>query len=619
VVKVATENATDLAKRGIPLVMGAALVWLLWHKSQTLDWALVGEAFYAIPAWRWIAAALATVASFWAIAQYDVVAHRHFQTGIPDRPARMAGASAIAVGQTTGFGPVVGAALRWRLMPAMGHGHVLRITGFVTLCFFVSWGLIVLSFSLPVLAGIGWIAPFAFALGLGALCLALLRFPKMAPLGRRIDLPSLRAMVQLVMLAATDLVFAGLALHLLLPPEMAVPLFPLIAAFTLALGAGMVGGTPGGVGPFELALVAILHEVNANGLAAALIGFRLVYYAIPCLLGAFYAFVATPVRKRQKRAKTSDVFRGSRAEHPIAAQNTTVPIVGLRAQGCAMQSSQSLTLFLGATDGALRDLVRDLQRQALARNRLPCMYKLNGRDASTMRSLGWAVHPFAVDAIIDTQSFTLEGSERRQLRRALRKADKAGIKVGPLTTPKWSELETIHHAWEAPHGQERGFTMGRFCPHYLEDKPLYGAWYKGRLIAYASAVVGDNGMALDLMRHYPELPPGTMHRLIHCMIEDACEKGIKELSLAALPHPSLPPKLADCAGLTRFKTCFAPRWKPLYIAAPNHLSLLAAAYDIRQTILSPEPLEMDTVNLWHSDSLLEQNSPSQNAKLTEAG
>jgi phosphatidylglycerol lysyltransferase len=382
-----------------------------------------------------------------------------------------------------------------------------------------------------------------------------------------------------------------------------------IAAFSLALGAGMVGGTPGGIGPFELALAALLPLADHATLAAALIGFRLVYYALPCALGATYAFVARPLRQKNKMPAPG-TLKGSRAEHPIAAQSLTRQICSVDgappAEACALRSPQTLTLFLGATKGRVTDLLTPLKQAANQENRIPCLYKLDARDAARLRQAGWAVRPFAVDAILNPQTFDLQGSERRQLRRALRKAEKSGLRIARIDTPDWADMEAIHRAWEAPHGNERGFTMGRFCPLYLGDKHLYGAWEGDRLIAYCSAVDGDDERALDLMRHYPELPQGTMHALITFMIEDAKHAGITQFSLAALPHPSLPARLADCAGLTRFKTCFAPRWKPLYIAAPNHALLLLAALDIRQAILLPNPLPLATVDHWHADSLIDR-------------
>lgn len=598
-------RAPDAVRRVLPFLLGLVLAGVLWQKAQGLDWTAVSDAFTSIAPWRWVGAAMAAAISFWAVAQYDVTAHRHFRTGRPDTAARRAGATAIAVGQTTGFGPAVGAALRWRLMPDLGRGTVLRITGFVTLGFFAAWGTIALTLAVPVLAGHAWLGLALLPLGLAAVSALLFAFPHLNVLGRQCDLPSIPAFLQMVALAGCDVLFAGLALDLMLPPETAPALPVLIATFTLALGAGMIGGTPGGVGPFELALVTLLPGTATPELAAALIAFRMVYYAVPCILGASYALLAPPHRQRPAPALRPRLSLGPRAELPIAAQADHRAIATLQSEGTALRTPQTLTLFLGAVEGPLAPLLPALHRAARDENRLPCLYKLTGRDAVTARRAGWHMAAFAVEAVIDTARHDLCGPDYRQLRRFLRKAEEAGLTFGPITAPDWERMTEIHSAWEDSHGAERGLTMGRFCPLYMSDKPLFGAWHKGRLIAFTSWLQTGGTLSLDLVRHEAETPQGTMHGLVQAVIGHARKQGIAEVCLAALPHPALPGRLKGCAGLTRFKASFAPRWRPLYIGAPDILQLALAAADIRRAILAPAPLRRSTHDLWSLDALVD--------------
>ncbi|GAA4229545.1 phosphatidylglycerol lysyltransferase [Sagittula marina] len=596
-------QASDFARRTLPTVAGGLLLLLLWQKAQTLDWLAVKAAFSDISMLAWGVAALASAASFWAVAQYDVVAHRHLRTGVDSRVARNAGAAAIAVGQTTGFGPAVGAALRWRMMPSLGHATVLKITGFVTLSFFAAWGLIAISVALPVVSGVGWLSLLLFPLGLTALCGLLLRTPRLVVLGRRFDLPSVSAFLTLTALAAVDVIFAGTALHVLLPAEIAPSLSVLIAAFTLALGAGMIGGTPGGVGPFELALITVMPGAASPELAAALIAFRVIYYAIPCVTGAAWALLM-PAHSHRQLPPLDAKLTGARAEIGIAAQNDHAAIATLSAEGVALRTPQALTLFLGATEGRLSALLPELRRVARSENRLACLYKLAARDAAEARRAGWHVVPFAVEAVIDPARHALDGPEHRQLRRFLRKAEKEGVTYGPITTPDWERMTEIHTAWEDFHGAERGLTMGRFCPLFLRDKPMFGAWLNGELVAFTSWLQAGDALSLDVLRHMADLPQGTMHGLIQTVIDHARAEGLAEVSLAALPHPSLPKRIADCAGLARFKTSFAPRWRSLYIGAPNALALAICAADIRQGILTPAPLPRSQQDIWDLDALV---------------
>lgn len=619
-VKAVPIPSSDTLRRVLPLLVGLGFMCLLWSEAQNLDWHAVRAAFDAIPRWRWLAAALATAGSFWAVAQYDVIAHRHFQTGIDPHAARKAGAAAIALGQTTGFGPVIGGAIRWRMMPTLGHTRIAKLTGFVTMGFLAGWALLTVSICVPLLLGIGWLAILALpALSLGAGYL-LVRFPIHRVFGFKITMPSLPAMAFMTLLAGCDLLCAGLALHLLLPPEIAPPLLLLVAAFAVALGAGMIGGTPGGLGPFEMALVALMPSADMASLAAALIAFRIVYYVFPCLVGLAYAALAPTVEAHPNTIATGPI-RGPRAEHCIASQAQTLLVQTPHSAGCALQTVQTLSLFLGPTRGDLHDLLQPLKTLAQAQNRVACLYKVTAKDAAIARHAKWEVVAVAAEAVIAPQTFTLTGSERRQLRRFLRKSETAGLDFHQLNTDDtptdWGLLQDIHHAWEDSHGKERGLTMGRFCPLYLETKPLFAAYQNGQMIAFASCVTQGNVMSLDVIRHQSDIPTGTMHGLIHFMIEYAQRNGFEEFNLAALPHPNLSKYSRRAMGLARFKESFAPTWRPLYMAAPSKSALLIAAADLWQAIHRPAPIPYLLEDPWRIDAMLTGEIPNSQAEIQD--
>ncbi|MBU2982219.1 hypothetical protein KO498_10410 [Lentibacter algarum] len=84
-----------------------------------------------------------------------------------------------------------------------------------------------------------------------------------------------------------------------------------------------------------------------------------------------------------------------------------------------------------------------------------------------------------------------------------------------------------------------------------------------------------------------------MHTLITQAIEDASKNGRHQLSLAALPARKSNAKLgrliaylSGSAGLVQFKDSFAPHYRPLYMAAPNRLSLGISMLDLAQTVTS---------------------------------
>ena len=60
----------------------------------------------------------------------------------------------------------------------------------------------------------------------------------------------------------------------------------LLAVYFLALGAAVISSAPGGLGPFDLTLFALLPSQNPGELITAIIAFRLIYLAVPALVSA---------------------------------------------------------------------------------------------------------------------------------------------------------------------------------------------------------------------------------------------------------------------------------------------------------------------------------------------
>ncbi|MEZ5796458.1 MAG: YbhN family protein [Paracoccaceae bacterium] len=64
------------------------------------------------------------------------------------------------------------------------------------------------------------------------------------------------------------------------------PFLALLPAFLLAFGAGLLSGTPGGIGAFEVVLLALLPAHPAEGVIAATLAWRGVYHLAPAAIAA---------------------------------------------------------------------------------------------------------------------------------------------------------------------------------------------------------------------------------------------------------------------------------------------------------------------------------------------
>ena len=556
--------------------------------------ATIAQGISDIGPLQWLIALVATALSFAAAGQYDALFHRWLGTGVRHRRAAVSGAAAIALAQTLGFGLATGSVVRWRALPELSLPAALRVTNYVSFTFMAALAL--LSGTAVAMLGdtAGGTVAFAF-LSLMAILLGFV-LSLVQPVWLPFPMPPLRLVARLTVLAAADTALAALALWVLIPigaqPEFGV----FLAAFLVALGAGLVSGAPGGVGPFELTLVTLLPAAREAELVAAVLAFRLVYYALPAC--ASLVILARPSEDRNSvRPNNSAPRVVVRAEAGLARQSgylSDVCGVGLH----LAQTSQCL-VALGApvcgsrmTHAALKAFVTNAKSHDL----YPALYKVDGRTAAVARRAGWSILATSEEAWLSPANFSMHLPERRQLRRKLGQARKAGVTIEPAHTLPLTEMSRVSRDWAGRMGRERGFSMGRFCPDYLAGQRVWLAWHDERLVAFASFHSGKFEWTLDLLRSVENVPDGTMHALMVAALEAARIEGVARVSLAAMPLESDQPVLKriagrrDALGLRRFKTSFHPRCRALYLAAPNPALLALAGADILLRIAKPSPL-----------------------------
>ena len=232
-------------------------------------------------------------------------------------------------------------------------------------------------------------------------------------------------------------------------------------------------------------------------------------------------------------------------------------------------------------------------------------------------SLGWRALHIGEDPVLWTNRFTLEGGPVSQVRRAVRKAEAAGLTVvhspagedpfapgvGP---PGFAEqLRAVSDDWlRGRHGGEKGFCMGRFDAHRLRDVWLLAAWNPaaGRVEAFTTwvPIPARLGWALDMGRRRRDSSPGAMDLLVVRAVQAARERGdaMLSLSLSALamvpgegpddtetPEGSAQPERAreflmqhlarfyDFKGLFRWKKRFDPSFEDRYLVYPAGFAL----------------------------------------------
>ncbi|MGB5558186.1 MAG: phosphatidylglycerol lysyltransferase domain-containing protein [Paracoccaceae bacterium] len=600
-------------RQGMALAAVGVLLWLLQDRFAGVDLANVQHAVMGVRPAQWALAGLATAASFWAVGRYDAVLHGVLGTGISASTARRAGMVAIGTAQFAGFGVLTGALVRWRMIAEMSLWQATRMSLAVSVSFLAGWAVFTALVLLIAPTGPAWLQQVATFVMFGAAAAVLLSLWQPWFLPR---LPSVSAMAAVAGLAVLDTSFAFLALFVLLPPDLALPWMVLAPAFLLALGAGLVGGTPGGVGPFELTLLALLPWLPADPLLGAALAFRLVYYVAPAAIAAIW-LMRGPLPGNARPGHTLlPAFRCAALPPELEAEIWNAPLAeaqlirqaefGLLRAICgtatlAAVTGQSLvTLRQPLTATQTPADTMNLALAAARQRRLsPLLYKCTPRQAVAARQRGWAVLPVSDEAVLNPAAFDLAKPACRQLRRMLRKAEAEGVIVTEADhTLPLETMADISADWAGANGGERGFSMGRFDADYLRSQRVFLAHAEGQLVAFASFNEVAAEWSLDLMRQTADTPDGTMHLLVAQAIARAGACGSPRLSLAAVPRDTalkglLPDRLQNwltgatgATGLRRFKSCFAPSWEPLYAAGPNRFRLTIGLAEVARSINS---------------------------------
>lgn len=248
----------------------------------------------------------------------------------------------------------------------------------------------------------------------------------------------------------------------------------------------------------------------------------------------------------------------------------------------------------------------------------PVFYQAGEAYWQTYLDMGLSLVKLGEEAIVPLTGFTLEGRERADLRQAWNRGKRAGLsfRVVPAAAVAalLPALSEVSNAWlEDKAGDEKGFSLGSFDARYLQRFPMAIVEAHGRIVAFANLWEAPAGpeLSVDLMRHLPDAPKGTMDFLFIELFLWGQAHGYARFSLGMAPLSGLAEhrlagrwnrfagllarhgeRFYGFTGLRRFKSKFAPQWRPRYLAAPGGVHLPAALLDATR-LISLEPRRAD--------------------------
>ena len=287
------------------VVLGLAL-WGIKSIAGQVSLEEVIADINATPKHFLVLAALSAAISYGVLIGYDSLAVRHLGYRLPLKTLAAASFGSFTMSHALGLTVLTGGTVRYRSYTRAGV-RPLDIALIIVLCGWTFWLGIIAVAGVGLLVAPDLAAPLEQALPAslktlaptikdwaGAILLAgAVIYTAFAWLWRKpiklwnyvFVLPDGRETLLQIAIGAVDLAFAGTALYLLLPDAGAVDLLTFLTIYAVAMVAGALSHAPGGLGVFELVVVALLPDSPKAGVLAALVLFRLIYTYIPFALG----------------------------------------------------------------------------------------------------------------------------------------------------------------------------------------------------------------------------------------------------------------------------------------------------------------------------------------------
>jgi len=230
----------------------------------------------------------------------------------------------------------------------------------------------------------------------------------------------------------------------------------------------------------------------------------------------------------------------------------------------------------------------------------PVFYEVGSEHLHLYLELGLTVLKLGEEALVPLDTFSMEGSGRKELRRTVRKLEEEGCTFALIGTEGVSaslpELEIISDGWlAAKNTREKRFSLGFFSPDYLQKTPVGIVRNKdGKILAFTNLWLGANKeeLSIDLMRYLEQAPHSIMEYLFIQLILWGKKESYHWFNLGMAPLSGLEDhELAplwnrlgafvfrhgehfyNFQGLRQYKEKFRPEWRPKYLACPGGMAL----------------------------------------------
>lgn len=297
-----------LVLSGVAVLIFVLAIKALYRLTKTVRLEDVMAAISQIPTHHLIVAVLVVAFGYGLLTLYDFIALRHLGRGKHIRYPSVALTSftAYAISHTIGANLVTATGIRYRHYHHNGlsNNEIANIVWLVSMAFtFGITTLIGLSLTVHPEITVQLLSQLDRSLGIfenifyvRALGITMLSIVTAVILyagkngkhvvirGWRFDLPPAMVVLQQIVISILDLSTVALVLYLLLPPSEHISYWTTFSAFIQSMAIGILSHVPGGLGVFEVTMIASMPQIDRTQILAVLLVFRVIYYILPFLV-----------------------------------------------------------------------------------------------------------------------------------------------------------------------------------------------------------------------------------------------------------------------------------------------------------------------------------------------
>lgn len=315
-------NPKAILLRGVLFLLALVIFVLAIKTLYTITHSIsLSEIFLAIeqiPNLDIFWALLVVAFGYLVLTLYDTIAFKHMNIALPFKKVAFTSFTAYAIGHTIGLAILSASGVRFRMygVNKIRPENIANVVWLVSMAFtFGITTLVSLSLAFNPEATVTMMnqldlqlaevsidipeflrnASVIRSLGLGLLAIVAGLIAWSGRQGRhiqvkgwRFDLPPATMMIKQIIISIVDLASVAFVLYLLLPHDAGVGYFTVFSAFIQSMILAILSHVPGGLGVFELIMMASLPTVDKTYLLAVLLVFRLLYYLLPFFLAVLF-------------------------------------------------------------------------------------------------------------------------------------------------------------------------------------------------------------------------------------------------------------------------------------------------------------------------------------------